>query len=341
MSDLISVVVPIYNVEKYLTKCIDSIINQTYKNLEIILVDDGSPDNCGKICDEYKRKDSRIVVYHQSNKGVSASRNFGLSKSNGEYVIFVDSDDILNKNMIEVLHKNIKYYKADISVCGYNYIEKNYVVNVYNTKKIIQYTKKEGLVSFFNENSFGVGIWNKLFKKEIIKNVFFDENIKVNEDKKYLFDVIMKSNKIIYEDQCLYNYIKRMDSVSGEKFSSKKLDIIKVNDYIEKQLKKMEVNDKNIEISFKKNKLIYLIRLIREFKLSADDKEYRDNYHYIKSIFNSAYSKEILLNLNNFEKIECIIFKYLEFIYYPLFYFLTKLKILKIVKNKLLSMQVK
>ena len=125
MEDLISVIVPIYNVEKYINRCIDSIIEQTYTNLEIILVDDGSTDNSGSICDEYAKKDNRIKVIHKENGGVSSARNVGLDTAIGQYITFVDSDDYIEKKYCEILLKTLKKQKADCVACGYNRIYKN------------------------------------------------------------------------------------------------------------------------------------------------------------------------------------------------------------------------
>lgn len=117
MEDLISVIVPVYKVEKYINKCVDSIINQTYTNLEIILVDDGSPDNCGNICDEYAKKDNRIKVVHKENAGVSSARNIGLEKSSGKYITFIDADDYVEKNYCEELLNILKIENADCVAC--------------------------------------------------------------------------------------------------------------------------------------------------------------------------------------------------------------------------------
>ena len=124
-SDLISIIVPVYKVEKYIDECIKSIINQTYTNLEIILIDDGSPDNCGKICDEYAKNDKRIKVIHQKNMGQSVARNVGLEYAKGDYIGFVDSDDYIKNNMFEVLHNNLVSYNADISICNIIKVKNN------------------------------------------------------------------------------------------------------------------------------------------------------------------------------------------------------------------------
>ena len=128
--DKISVIVPVYNVRKYLKKAIYSIINQKYRNLEIILVDDGSTDGSGEICDEFKKIDDRIVVYHKENGGLSSTRNYGMKKATGDYVIFIDSDDYIHQEMIFSLYEERKKVDADVSVCG--------IMNVYNTKEIPQ-----------------------------------------------------------------------------------------------------------------------------------------------------------------------------------------------------------
>ena len=122
---LLSIIVPVYNVEKYIERCIKSILNQSFTNFELILVDDGSPDNCGKICDEYKKKDSRIKVIHKKNGGLSDARNAGIERAKGEYIAFVDSDDFINKYMYEILYKNAKKWDADISICNFKMVCEN------------------------------------------------------------------------------------------------------------------------------------------------------------------------------------------------------------------------
>ncbi|MBR1540013.1 MAG: glycosyltransferase [Clostridia bacterium] len=135
--ELISIIVPVYKVEKYLDKCINSIVSQTYKNLEVILVDDGSPDSCGKMCDEWTQKDTRIKVIHKENGGLSDARNFGLDCAKGKYIQFVDSDDYIEKDMIEFLYKNLKENNADISICSNYMVDEENVINV-GTRKIFR-----------------------------------------------------------------------------------------------------------------------------------------------------------------------------------------------------------
>ena len=147
VTDLITIVVPVYNVEKYLRKCIDSILNQTYKNLEIILVDDGSPDNCGQICDEYAKKDNRIKVIHKENGGVSQARNVGIDNSNGEFIAFVDPDDYIEKEMLYKLKNNIE--NVDLSGCGSQKILGNNIIEQFVVEKDVAIDNKTFMQNMF------------------------------------------------------------------------------------------------------------------------------------------------------------------------------------------------
>ena len=160
MTDLVSVIVPIYKVEKYLGKCVDSIINQTYKNLEIILVDDGSPDNSGKICDEYAKKDNRIKVIHKENGGLSSARNAGLDVATGEFIAFVDSDDRIHLDFVEKLYRAIKEENADIASCYVESFIKKLLLKARGSSSII-ITWAKNLQMWFGTN-FIKGIFLKL-----------------------------------------------------------------------------------------------------------------------------------------------------------------------------------
>ena len=154
INDLISVILPIYNVEKYLRKCVDSLLKQTYKNLEIILVDDGSPDNCPLICDELAKIDSRVKVLHKKNGGLSDARNYGLDHCNGNYVVFVDSDDFVNINMIDYLYKAIKNQNADIAICNFRNVYENELINyeINEPMKDVKLFKDEQIINnLFND----------------------------------------------------------------------------------------------------------------------------------------------------------------------------------------------
>lgn len=173
MEELISVIVPVYNVEKYIDKCINSIINQTYKNLEIILVDDGSPDNCGNICDEYSKKDNRIIVIHKENGGVSSARNIGIKNAKGKWITFVDSDDWIENDYVEKLSKIGIQNKAEVVLCGYNRIYNNDKQPINAIGEIKDYNSYEYLIKTLNPQT-GFGFCHmKLIKKEIIERNYF------------------------------------------------------------------------------------------------------------------------------------------------------------------------
>ncbi len=218
--DLISIVVPVYNVEKYLKKCIDSIINQTYKNLEIILVDDGSPDNCGKICDDYAEIDNRIKVIHKKNGGLSDARNVGIKNSLGKYISFVDSDDYIKSNMIEELYKAIKE-GSQISICNrLEYFEsmnppkskKSFV----NDNEFLIMDKKEGIAELCSFRLFDMSVWAKLYKKNLFDTIEFPIG-KLSEDYYIMYKLFDKCQKISYINKPLYIYNQRQGSISKNK----------------------------------------------------------------------------------------------------------------------------
>ncbi len=225
--DLISVIIPVYKVEKYLEKCIESIIKQTYTNLQIILVDDGSPDNCGKICDEYAKKDSRIEVIHKINGGLSDARNVGINRANGRYIGFVDSDDYIKEDMYEKLINLIKEYNTDVSICNlYDVIDgKEYVRNKDNG--IHEYSRIDILKEILLDKNIQSYAWNKLYKKEL-----FDE-IKYPIGKKYedigtTFYLFEKCNKIVVTSEPEYYYLKRADSLVNNVTESTILDYTEI-----------------------------------------------------------------------------------------------------------------
>lgn len=214
MEALISIIVPVYNVEKYINKCIDSLVNQTYKNIEIILVDDGSTDNSGKICDEYSQKDNRIKVIHQKNAGVSAARKIGYQKSIGGVIGFVDSDDYVDVNMYEAMLKTMYEIHADIVFCDYNSIinEKSNKKYFLKDSKIL--TKNDGLKYLANDEikSF---MCNKLYKRECIKETDF-YNGNVLEDYLCMTDIFNRSDLIYYLHSAFYNYVRRDNSLMNK-----------------------------------------------------------------------------------------------------------------------------
>ena len=207
---MISVIIPVYKVAPYLRKCIDSVINQTYRNLEILLIDDGSPDECGIICDEYRDKDNRIKVFHTKNNGLSAARNVGLKVATGKYLGFIDSDDWIEADMYELLIQRLEETGADISNCGF-WIESASRQVEYKFDEAI-YDDTDALRALLYGNLHNYA-WNKLYRRELFQNVFFPEG-KNYEDFAIMHRIVNNSSKIATIGECKYHYRARMGSIT-------------------------------------------------------------------------------------------------------------------------------
>ena len=210
----ISIIVPVYKVEPYLRKCLDSIINQTYTDLEIILVDDGSPDNCGAICDEYARKDSRILVIHKENGGVSAARNTGLEAATGEYIGFVDSDDWIDSDMYENLLCLLLQHGADIAQSGIVFEKESTHWEMYTPNQPVFCECKTS--SFPGETwiLFSNSIWNKLYKASVAKSAKFSPTLTYGEDLLYNALLLQNASAIVFAPQAKYHYLQQANSIS-------------------------------------------------------------------------------------------------------------------------------
>lgn len=230
MDKLLSIIVPAYNVEKYLPRCLDSILAQTYKNIEVILIDDGSPDNSGAICDEYASGDNRIRVFHIENNGVSSARNLGLKEARGDYIGFVDSDDYIAPEMYEVLVKNLEEYNADISICGFSQEDINGQFHRYFKKDVtINLSTDEQIECLLENRYYRCSIWDRIFKKEVLNNVSFHKDIKIYEDMLFDYEAIKNSKKAVYTSTPYYYYCENdSNSAARSPFSDTKMDIIKV-----------------------------------------------------------------------------------------------------------------
>lgn len=212
---LISVIVPVYNIEKYLPRCIDSILDQTYKNWEAIFVNDGSTDNSLKILEEYKKRDKRIIIIDKKNAGSGAARNDGIENSRGEYVAFLDSDDWYEKNFLEKLYNNLTENNSDVAICNpkmaYDDMSKNKKINTYFFKEIEMNKTPEKILGILAMPV----VWNKLYKKEIIvKNEIKFPNYSFCEDVEFLYKTFLYVNKVSKIEDDLYNYYQRKDSVT-------------------------------------------------------------------------------------------------------------------------------
>lgn len=223
MDNLISIIVPVYNVESYLRKCIESILNQTYKNLQIILVDDGSPDNSGAICDEYAAKDNRIEVVHKANGGVTSARKAGLELAKGDYIGFVDSDDWIEPNMYEEMLENLLQTGADFVHTGIVEEKNNIKKNIQNfEKRVIINTKNnidmwKSYMYFHKKYTINSFLYSKLFKKDIIIPCFnnVSNDICYGEDRIAITECLLKNIRVSFLNKSYYHYVRRNNSYTS------------------------------------------------------------------------------------------------------------------------------
>ena len=242
----VSVLVPIYNSEKYIKRCLESIINQTYKNLEILLIEDGSEDNSYNIIKKYQEKDDRIKIYQIVNNGVADARNKAVENSTGEYITFVDSDDYIEKDYIETLYSNLKKYNSDIAVCNcYNIIEETNIktYKTFGIDKVQEYTNFQAVENLFYYLFLRHSPWGKLYKKEVWNNIIFPIG-KNYEDLAILYKLFLNSNKIIYIPEEKYNYVIRKGSIVHNEI--RKSDIEAILEYTKAILEDIKKNYPNL-----------------------------------------------------------------------------------------------
>ncbi len=276
MNEIVSIIVPVYNVEAYLPKCIESLVHQTYTNLEIILIDDGSTDTSGKICDEYAKSDSRIQVVHKENGGVSDTRNVGLDHVNGSYIMFVDSDDFIDEKMVEILYQDLIEQDADISQCNYYRIDENGVVTPsgFAPKKFL--LEGEEKYHYLNAPEYRMlyafsAI--KMCKKEVFHGIRYPKG-RIHEDVYVIYDIVKNAKRISCRyDLYLYYYLQRSTSITHT-FNRGRFDVL---DAIWQRQDKFEKNS----VFYFENLQYYFIKVSdalnqsRYYHLKEEKKKYR------------------------------------------------------------------
>ena len=222
MRDLISVIIPVYKVEEYLCRCVDSVLAQTYTNMEIILVDDGSPDNCPVMCDEYARQDSRVKVIHQENAGLSGARNAGIDMAQGQWLAFVDSDDYLAADFLERLYQACVDTGSSLSVCRWEYV-RGETIPEHGTGETRVYTGREMLANLYvPDGAYFVVAWNKLYRKELFEDIRYPLG-RIHEDEATTYRIYDKVKKAAYVDRSLYGYFVTPVSITRG-FNPKRMD---------------------------------------------------------------------------------------------------------------------
>ena len=278
----ISIIVPVYNTEKYICRCIDSILAQTFSDLECILIDDGSSDNCPAICDDYAKKDNRIIVIHQENKGASAARNAGLDKAQGEWIGFVDSDDWCDPEMFGFLYENAIKHDADVSMCGVRkMIPYEKCINI----KLGIFNGEEAILKMFTPGYFDGFSPNKLVKSKLIfqHNLRYDETIKYMEDILFFYKLFKNDLKIVYSSEQYYNYYAHHESVTSQYgFTDEARTAEIMFDRLISEEKNKKIKKKIIQ-----KKILFSSKKCRDYIMEND---YNNNYLYLK--------KDIKQNLN-------------------------------------------
>ena len=288
---LISIIVPIYNCAEYVDECLYSIVNQTYKKIEIIVIDDGSTDGSGKICDEWQKRDSRIKVIHSHNCGVSHARNIGLDNAIGDYIGFVDADDWIDLDFYELMLQEIIDKNSD--AVGVGYIRENISGGIITLRKSSSrtFSREEILQEIFSRNIPKIlywELWDKLFKKDLVTNIRFDESIAIAEDMLFFWQLMKNVNKFSYMPLFKYHYRVRAGSAVHSGFSSKSISGLKAIRYI---WNLSQFESKRIKSIIKQQYVHILIGMTKQMMIYAIDT-------YAKDIMKNQ--KEIRANLFSF-----------------------------------------
>lgn len=314
LDDLVSIILPVYNCEKYIEKCLQSIIKQDYLKWELIIINDGSSDGTEQICEQYIKSESRIHYFSIQNKGVSNARNCGLANAKGQYVFFVDADDYLEKSCIKNAVKESKYSDSDIVVMAHYEVDEDENVIKANDKfqenEILQ--NKEVVDSFLLTDKIGWEIWGKLFKRDLLKNITFREDRRIAEDALFLFDALLKSKSISLLKEYGYFYRSNMSSVMAEKFSEKNFDILlSVNEIAEKAKKEKYRGSEAFKIKY----YIWFTRRFNKKCSNHDRKTYNNKVESVRKYIASINVKNAYAKLSKKYFIEYFMIRYMYYIY--------------------------
>lgn len=252
----ISIIVPVYNVEKYLNRCLDSIINQSFNDFELILINDGSTDKSGIICDKYAQIDKRVRVIHKKNEGVSLTRNLGISIAKGDYITFIDSDDWIEQDFLKKAIEYIKENNVSILITGFVFENNKKIFNIFNGKKDEIILNNEIKKEFLKQNKFSWTVYDKFFKKEIIKKYKFDSRFKIGEDMLFCWQMFKNIEKIGYLPLYKYHYDISASQTMTSDFSLKWFDGIKVKKMIYKDVKNIS---RELELLAR---IVYIVEMV-------------------------------------------------------------------------------
>lgn len=293
---LISIIVPIYKVEQYIDKCVESILHQSYENIEVILVDDGSPDNCGRLCDEYAKRDGRIKVIHKENGGLSDARNAGIDISEGDYIGFVDSDDYILPEMYEELYKLLKETDSDIAVCRALKFKDGTEIKKEKTEAGSAVYTGDGILNALFERKIDNYAWNKLYKRELFDDIRYPYR-KIYEDLFTTYKLCAISSSVVVTDDKLYCYRLRDDSIMGmtrTRISTDKFEAYYgIDDYFES----------NVRIRDGARKYMYselvsdVFKIVRAGTVSENKEFFKELKHFLKQVKPTSKKDYVFLNI--------------------------------------------
>lgn len=315
-NDLVSLVVPVYNVKDYVIECIDSIINQTYRNIEIILVDDGSTDGCSEICDVYAKEDARITVIHQKNQGLSEARNVGLRMSKGKYIAFIDSDDYISSQYVEILYSTVVNKKCDIACCQlYRFYNNHNTVKQAELYEIIECSNVEALANIYENKlpNIEFTVCNKLYTRDIfIKNELEFPKGKFHEDAFITYKLLYYASSVAMIDANLYFYRVRPNSIMTATVTEKRLDALYAHqEALEFYKNNNEVHLLNLEFNAFCNLCVYIYSLTFDMNDSVLKKRMREKINVIfdiqwdelKNVCNLGILKKLFYGLFHFNPV--------------------------------------
>lgn len=270
MKETISVIIPVYNVKKYLPEALESVLKQDYQKLQVILIDDGSTDESAEICDEYAKIDNRIIVIHQKNGGAASAKNTGLRAATGEYLAFLDSDDYLEKGAYTFMVEQMKKYHADIVQCCFQNVFRDKIETQMRFSKIEEHTCVSYLELFTKEWTCGL-LWDKLYQRKLFEGVFFEEGHKI-DDEFFTYKGVMNATKIVRVPRIIYNYRKRLSGVMLAKDSQEKIVFDKL-EYLSMRRKLVTERFPELKTAFDEHYLNMLLILSRDSYVSVESME--------------------------------------------------------------------
>lgn len=290
MNPKISIIVPVYKVEKYIHKCVDSILSQTFTDFELILVNDGSPDFCGEICNQYTEIDNRVKVIHKKNGGLSDARNTGIEIAKGDYIGFVDSDDWIEPDMYQILYDLCIKNDCEIATCTYAIVHNDKRITNESNHMVVQ-NRNEAMQSLLEGKLYNEVVWTKLFKRSLFENQRFTVGI-IHEDTDFTYRMIHESKKICSVGMAKYNYLKRDGSIMERATKNVKIDSVTVYDKMYKFMNRNYPELCTIVSAKLANSALYLLNLMT---LNKNFRTYKNEYIKVTTILNHYFIKTIKL----------------------------------------------